>query len=224
MYLHEWLNFYGFHVGKYKSPSHGWYRNCQMGEFDGKFHQVCLSSSKNQVTGEVGRCCTQQQAYQERNGKIMLNRRLVGGFNPFEKYARKMGNLRWKFQKYLSCQHLADLGIIQRTDMLPNVPSIATPRVPLAFCFFPWPPRPTHHVEKEINQSPPHIYRKRAPNRTDEINGCVPLSALLPVLSMACTLQRSRDHLNQMPSTNCSAPKTNTACYRSQSVSIPAGW
>ena len=94
MYLHEWLNFYGFHVGKYKSPSHGWYRNCQMGEFDGKFHQVCLSSSKNQVTGEVGRCCTQQQTYQERNGKIMLNRRLVGGFNPFEKYARQMGNLR----------------------------------------------------------------------------------------------------------------------------------
>ena len=64
-----------------------------MGEFDGKFHQVCLSSSKNHVTGEVGRCCTQQQTYQERNGKIMLNRRLVGGFNPFEKYARQMGNL-----------------------------------------------------------------------------------------------------------------------------------
>ena len=34
---------------------------------------------------------------------------LVGGFNPFEKYARQIGNLPqfsgWKFQKYLSWNH-----------------------------------------------------------------------------------------------------------------------
>ena len=36
---------------------------------------------------------------------------LVGGFNPFEKYARQIGIIfpkgsGWKFQKYLSCHHL----------------------------------------------------------------------------------------------------------------------
>ena len=39
----------------------------------------------------------------------MAESKLVGGFNPFEKYDRQNGNhpqrSGWKFQQYLSCHH-----------------------------------------------------------------------------------------------------------------------
>ena len=49
---------------------------------------------------------------------ICINTKLLGGFNPFEKYARQNGNLppsRGENKKYLSCHHLDHLFQYKKT-------------------------------------------------------------------------------------------------------------
>ena len=56
---------------------------------------------------------------------------LVGGFNPFEKYARQIGNhlpqfSRWKLETYLSCHHLVVFQPSIFQGVLAGVPGIST--------------------------------------------------------------------------------------------------
>ena len=154
----------------------------------------------------------------------MLNRRLVGGFNPFEKYARQMGNLP---QIGVKIPKIFELPTPSRPWNNPenwHAPKRAIHCHPLcspSILFFSM-ATPTYPSCRERNQSitTTHIPQKGSKSHwwNKLMRSCQHSFQYYPWLAR---FKSRRDNLNQMPSTNCSAPKTNAACYRSQSVSIP---